>query len=183
MTSFSAWNARIALAGAAVLVSLPASRDASAFTKTGIQTNGAECVAESSADSASTVRSSLGFKNNQSYNITVHCPIAPPSHDSYQPGLLTYSIHDVELFYSGSAPQSCFVMFRNSTGSLYYSSTMTSGASASTGTTVMKLNGSFAVVSNGGITVSEGIVCSLPGSSRILGTTAMHDITDITGGI
>jgi hypothetical protein len=182
MTSASTLNARFAALGAALLMSLPATRDASAFTKTGIQTNGAECAAESSYDSASAWRTSLGYRNNQASAIAVHCPITPPSHDSYQPGFLTYSIHDVELFYSGAAPTSCYVIFRNDTGSIYYSPQMTSGTSASTGTTVMKLPGAFAVIVNSAQTVSEGIVCTLPGYSRILGTTAFHSVTDITSG-
>ena len=183
MPSSPTWNRRAAALAAALVCSLSALSDASAFTTTGVQSNGAECVAESSYDGYSTTRSSLGFRNNTTSIITVFCPIAPPSHDSYYPNLTTYSITDVELFYAGSAPQACAVVFRIKTGSLYWSSNMTSGPSASTGTTVLKLAGSFSVAHGNGNAVSQGITCSLPGSSRILGTTAKHSVTDVTGGI
>lgn len=166
--------------GAAAFVSLEAVPEARAYTNTGIQNSGIECVQENTNPAWRDVN---GFQNTQTFQSNAFCTLIPPSHDSYTSSFNTYSVKDVELFYAGTQPNWCYVVVQTRAGGIYYSNAMTSGTSSTSGTPVMKLTGGFKVVQDNYDPASQGVECNLPSGTRILGSTAWHDVTDITGGI
>jgi hypothetical protein len=171
-------SARVLVAVAVGLVSQGAGEALAQTSDTGIQNNGVECVPESGNANAFSWLNQDGYQNTGGSAISVFCPLTEPSYDSYAANLVLFSL---EIHYRDSAPTNCKVVYRASTGSLTFSSSMVSGTSATSGTPVVKLSGAFRIGSSTNAAV--GVQCSLPSLATIVGTIGRKEVAVVTGGI
>src|SRR5688572_2448314 len=167
----------VAALGLMVSVSTDAHAQDGVITQTGLQNNGIECVLDSSYSSG-LWRDWQGVRNSSSDHIMVSCPLTQSSADSYG---LALQIRNVELHYGGDAP-SCLLSFKDVNGGHYFSPDFVPGTSATSGTSVMKLDGPYRIgAAEGAINVT--IQCVLPAGTLIFGSTAVKEVERITGGI
>jgi hypothetical protein len=137
-------------------------------TTTSVQDNGFACLADSRNPSAPMWRNGAGLQNTGSSAMGIYCPMTMASGDSYVPG--SHQVISAEVFYTGSAPTSCTLRFRSTTGSVMISPTLVAGTSATAGVPVRKLASLF---KTSFLSPALGLRCSLHTGF----------VPDVTGGI
>jgi hypothetical protein len=143
--------------------------------RTGIQNNGADCVARD--PTMFFLRNVNGFANLDNEVIQVLCPFIVPSDDSAE---TNEEISNVEVHHSGAS--SCNLVSRGNTGSVSTSPAFVSGPSATTGHTVLKLTAAWRPAHTGR-QAALVLKCTLQPSGTIVGSFAKKFHHRIEGGI
>lgn len=161
--------------GIAMSVSTDAYSQTEPPTQTAIQNNGTQCVLLPGY-------SGLwwdwqGVRNLTSDYIAISCPLTQPSGDTVT---VANKISDIEVHYGGDTP-GCYLSVKDWVNGYYFSPDLAAGTSATSGTPVLKLAGSYAMGGTGGA-FSIVLQCVLPPGTLIFGSTAVKEVDAITGG-
>jgi hypothetical protein len=95
------------------------------------------------------------------------------------------NISKIEVHYGvgdSGEPPACLLSYKDATSGYWFSPDFTPGTSATSGTTVLKLDGPYRIGGGGGA-INVTIQCLLPGGTLIFGSTAVKEVERINGGI
>lgn len=165
-------------------VSLLATSAAAQVAITGFQDNGTDCVTEWTNASEVVLRDQDGltYTGSTDSNITVHCPMIPPSDDSYE---VTGRINPLELHYVAGggleAPSFCSVVYRTATGGVFYSPGLVAGTSSTASPfPVLKLAAKYTFPD---LPAAIGVQCQAPGGTPLIGILGKAQHNENEGGI